>query len=314
MSPISLNYCLMNVLSKVVDWILHPQKIIFFLVRNVFSPLIPDKLYLRVLGRLTLGYWMNLDNPITFNEKMNWLKLHDRNPDYYKLVDKIQVKRIVSDLVGSEYVVPLIGVWDNVDDIDFNELPNKCILKTNQDSGGAIRFDKQKIKGSLKEYLLSVRKNLNSRMHLFNYYYFSREWPYRNVDKKIFAEELLEDAQNEVLRDYKFWCFNGNPMIMYVTIKDSSIFENFYDMDFQPIYIDHGSPRQVPEFERPSSFDEMKALARKLSQGIPFVRIDFFYVGTKVFFGEYTFLDWGGFRAFGDNWDFEIGKLLELEQ
>ena len=297
----------MNADNKVFDWITHPRKILIYLVRNVMAPIIPDRLYVKIMGRINLGYWMDLDNPKTFNEKMNWLKLHDHNPHYSTLVDKVKVKKVVASLIGDEYVVPIIKVWDKVEDIDFTELPERCILKTNQDSGGAVKFYQGMD-------TTDVFKNLNGRMHLFNYYYFSREWPYRGVEKKVFAEQMLGNLkEGEVLDDYKFWCFNGKPQIMYVTCKSDSFFENFYDLDFNPLDINHDCPRRVPEFDKPKDFEKMIELATILSTGIPFVRIDFFYVDGKIYFGEYTFFDWGGLRPFSGDWDMKLGNYLSLE-
>lgn len=297
-----MNWFVRNVKHFIKD----PKWFFGAILFEYLAPLFPDKMYIRMKSKYVVGYKYNLDNPKTFNEKMNWLKLNDHNPRYTDMVDKVKAKKLVASLIGDEYVVPLIKVWDRAEEVDFSILPEKCILKTNQDSGGAIKY----YKGSETKGII---KKLNGRMHLFNYYYYSREWPYRGVEKKIFAEEMLGNLkQNEVLNDYKFWCFNGVPQVMYVTCKSDDVFENFYDMDFKPLPIYHGSPRRSPEFERPAHFEKMKELAATLSKDIPFVRVDFFYVDGKIYFAEFTFFDWGGFRAFNDDWDLRLGNYLKL--
>lgn len=146
-----------------------------------------------------------------------------------------------------------------------------------------------------------------------DFYWASREWPYKNIPHRIIADELLDDHTGKELRDYKFWCFNGEPKFMYLTIKGKNIYENFYDMDFRPANINHGFPRHQPEFEKPYGFEIMKELAVKLSQGLPFVRIDFFLIDKKIYFGEYTFFDWGGLRPFKNyKMDVELGKQINL--
>lgn len=293
--------------SRAYKALTHPNLLAQYLLVNYFAPLFSDKSFIKLKSKLIFGKSFDLDNPITFNEKMNWLKLNDRNPSYSNLVDKLKVKEHVAKLIGNEFVVPLISKWDRIEEIDFSNLPDKCVLKTNQDSGGAIIYEKGK-----SNYKM-ILKQLNNRMHLFNYYYYSREFPYKGVVKKIFAEQFLDNGNEiDLLNDYKFWCFNGEPKIMYVTVKSSSIYENFYDMEFNPIQIKHGSPRRVPEFEKPKDFEKMKELASILSKDIPFVRVDFFYVRDKIYFGEYTFFDWGGFKPFEDNWDIKIGEHLKL--
>ena len=150
---------------------------------------------------------------------------------------------------------------------------------------------------------------------LEDHYWRSREWPYKDIPHKIIAEKFLDDHTGKELNDYKWWCFNGEPRVMYRTIKSSNyaeIFENFYDMDFNPLYIDHGFSRHTPEFDRPEQFEEMRGLACRLSEGIPFVRIDFFVVEGQVYFSEYTFYDWSGMRKFGGDWDKKLGEMLKL--
>ena len=269
------------------------------------ASLIPDKRYVKFLFKYKLGYSINLTNPRTFNEKLNWLKLYNRNPLYTKMVDKFEVKKIVADRIGEQYVVKNIGKWESFNEIDFEKLPNRFVLKCTHDSSGAIVCrDKSNF-----DFAAAKRKVCNSMK--LNYFYAYREWPYKNVKPAIIVDEFLDDHSEKELKDYKFWCFNGEPKYMYCTVKAREIYENFYDMDFNLVDINHGFDRRTPEFEKPDAFEEMKGLAAKLSEGIPFLRVDFFYVDGKVYFGEFTFFDWGGIRPFSTyEQDLELGKLL----
>lgn len=271
------------------------------------SRLYNDESYIRKMYKIRFKEDLNLENPQSFNEKLNWLKLYYHNPILTKLADKYAVKQIVRDLIGEEYVVPNYGVWDSFDQIDFSTLPDQFVLKGTHDSGGAfICRDK-----STFDYK-GVRNRLNKNLKR-DFFYAGREWPYKFIPHRIIADKYLDDNTGNELRDYKFWCFNGVPTYMYCTIKGDNVYENFYDMDFNIAPINHGFPRHQPEFDKPECFDEMKYLAAKLSNNLPFVRVDFFQVQGKVYFGEFTFFDWGGHRPFvTKEMDLELGKLIEL--
>lgn len=271
------------------------------------SRVFPDKLYLKWIYKLKTGNKLNLNAPKSFNEKLNWLKLHNRKAVYSIMVDKFKVKSYVATIIGEEYVVPCYGAWDNYDDIDFSQLPNQFVLKTNHDSSGAtLCTDKFAIDHN------KLSKHFNKLLHR-NYFFHLREWPYKDIKPLIIAEKLLVDNTSDRLRDYKFWCFNGKPTYMYCTVKGGDVFENFYDMNFCPINISHGFERHVPEFNKPTQFEKMKELATQLSQNIPFVRIDFFEVDGRLYFGEFTFYDWGGMKPFTDmNMDLQLGELILL--
>ncbi len=269
--------------------------------------MIPDKLYLKFLFRMKMGYKLNLNNPQTFNEKLNWLKLYNHQPLLSRLVDKYEVKKIVADRIGEQYVVHNIGCWDAVESINFDILPNKFVLKCTHDSSGVI-ICRNKNEFDIKHAIRNLKNAYSTKL-----YTIYREWPYKNVAPRVIADQMLDDHTGRELNDYKFWCFNGKPKFMYCTVKAKRIFENFYDMEFNPVDINHGFERHVPEFEKPAAFDEMKELATKLSTGLPFVRIDFFYVDGKVYFGEYTFFDWGGMRPFTTyKQDLDLGRLIDL--
>ena len=185
-------------------------------------------------------------------------------------------------------------------------MPNSFVIKCTHDSGSAVickdkeTFDNEAVRAKLSICLQR------------NYYNIGREWPYKNVRPRIIVDAYLDDHTGKELRDYKWWCFNGHPRIMYCTIKGDNIYENFYDMNFQPVMIDHGFPRHIPEFERPVNFEIMRDLATKLAKDIPFVRVDFFDVEGKVYFSEFTFYDWGGMKPFGADWDERLGDLIPI--
>lgn len=270
----------------------------------------PLKMYLSVLYLIKFKRILNWNKPVRFSEKLNWFKVYDRNPNYSKIVDKYEVKKLVGEIIGKDYIVPCYGAWDDFDQIDFNKLPNSFILKCTHDSSG-IYVCKDKGHLDVKKARNILKKSLEK-----NYYWFGREWPYKNAKKRIIADQLLDDGRKGELQDYKWWCFNGEPKVMYITNKGATgqCYENFYDMDFNILDIDHGFPRFSPEYEKPREFEEMKELARKLSKGFKFIRVDFFDIHGKVYFGELTFYDHAGLRPFkGDNWDIKLGEWINLK-
>ena len=268
----------------------------------------PDKLYLSLYYRLTFHRQLHWRNPQTFNEKLSWLKIYNRRPEYTQMADKYAVKQHVANLVGGGYIVDNLLVTDSWDEIDFSVLPERFVIKCTHDSGGAfVCRDKN-------TFDFEGTRQIIERNFKRNYFFPCREWPYKNIQPRIIIDRYLDDHTGNELRDYKWWCFNGVPTYMYCTIKGKDVYENFYDMDFKPVAIDHGFPRHQPEFERPANFELMKELATKLSQGIPFVRVDFFDVEGKVYFGEFTFYDWAGLRPFGGDWDKKLGALIKLPE
>lgn len=270
------------------------------------SRIIPDKIFLDAQFYLINKRVIDWTSPNTFNEKLAWLKVYGRKEIYTKMVDKFEAKEIVAGIIGKEYVVKNYGVYDDWSKIEWDNMPNQFVIKCTHDSGGAfICRDKTTYDFCSTEKI--IRKNLKK-----NHWIGGREWPYKNVRPRIIVDEFLDDHTGKELNDYKFWCFNGVPRYMYYTVKSKNIYENFYDMNFEPVSINHGFKRHKPEFKKPAAFDEMKMLASKLSKGIPFVRIDFFFVNCKIYFGEFTFYDWGGLKPFSDNWDEVLGSYLKL--
>ena len=256
----------------------------------------PDKLFLHWMYWVFTGQKLNLKNPVTFQDKLNWLKLYNRNPLYTKLVDKYAVREWVAEKIGEEYLVPLYGVYDTFDDIDFSKLPDKFVLKCTHDSG-SVCIVKDKSKMDLEAIRQKLEKGLATKQ-----FYLSREWPYKNVKPRIICEEMLEDTVINDIIDYKFHCFNGTPKIVGVftgrqTHEGTKC--NYYDMEWkwQDIQDCSGYPNTSLN-KKPVKFTLMIDFAKKLSKGIPCVRVDFYEVNGHLYFGEMTFFDSGGRMLF----------------
>ena len=275
------------------------------------SHLIPDKLYLRIKYKQRTGEKLNLKNPQTFNEKLQWLKLYDRKPEYTNLVDKYEVKKIVAEKLGEEYVIPTLGVWDKFEDIDFDALPNQFVLKCTHDSGGLV-ICKDKSKLDLEATKKKINKTLKT-----NYYWHNREWPYKNVKPRILAEKYMAEKQidgQECLNDFKFFCFNGEVKILYIANeKANPPTTDFFDVEFNHLDLTTRDKNATICPTKPEKYNEMKELAENLSKDFPFVRIDFYCVEGQIYFGEYTFYHNGGFSSFNPpEWDRKLGEMLTL--
>ncbi len=253
----------------------------------------PNKLYLKLMYKGMLGKKLPLDNPQTMQEKLQWLKLHDKNPLHTTLVDKADVKNYVADLLGEEYVIPTLGVWDKFEDIDFDKLPDQFVLKCTHDSGGLV-ICKDKSKLDLEK----ARKKINKCLKR-NYYYVGREWPYKNVKPRIIAEKYMVDSTVKELRDYKFYCFDGEVDCVMACFDrgtgDTKYY--FFDRNWQLLrYNQRG--KAAPEgftIEKPENLEEMFTVAQKLCVGMVFSRIDLYSVDGKTYFGEITFFPNSGF-------------------
>lgn len=280
-------------------------------ILRIIAPYLSDKLYLKLLFKHRVGYNLNLDNPQTYNEKLQWLKLYDRRPTYTQMVDKVEVKKYVANVIGAEHIIPTLAVYDRADDIDFDELPNQFVLKCTHDSGGiVICSDKSKLNKEIT--IKTLKKGLKK-----NYFYRNREWPYKNVKPRIIAEQYMTDDENGGLKDYKFFCFGGEPKYMFIatdrfTIGEETKFD-FYDMDFNHLPFTNGHPNATKYIEKPSGFEKMKSLAAKLSKNIPHVRVDFYDINGKIYFGEMTFFHWSGMMPFDPiEWDYKFGQPIIL--
>ena len=289
----------MSIKNKINNW---------FLTRNPRRfEIIPDETYLKMKYWAVFGKRLNLQNPRTFNEKLQWLKLHNRNPKYTKMVDKYEVKKYISKVLDKQYVIPTLGIWNTFDEIDFDTLPNQFVLKCTHDSGGLI-VCKDKAKLDVKEAKKKINLSLQN-----NYYYSGREWPYKNVKPRIIAEQYMADN----LRDYKLFCFNGVPRMTLVCSErftKDGLKEDFYDEAWNHLEVKrpvHGNA--VFPIERPKQYELMKELAAKLSEKMPFARIDFYEVNEKVYFGEITFYPASGFEGFiPEEWDLKLGDWIKL--
>ena len=274
------------------------------------SRLIPDRIYLQIVYFKHFRRFINFNNPKTFNEKIQWLKLNYRNEEDTKLVDKYRVKQYITKLIGEEYVIPTLGVWKNVDDIDFKSLPEKFVLKCNNDSGGIVicknkkDFDEVKAKSFLKERL----KN--------NGYWYGREWPYKNVKPCIIAEKYMEDSISKDLKDYKFFCFNGSMEFFDIDIdRFIEHRSNYYDRNgnFLPFGKTYCPPDYTKKIEMPKNLDKMIELAETISHNTVLSRIDFYEIDGQVYFGEITFYPGSGFSPFTDEkWDYKLGDMIDL--
>lgn len=270
---------------------------------------IPDGLYLKGVYQDVFGRKLNLQNPQTFNEKLQWLKLYDRNLLYPIMVDKYAAKKYISDLVGAEYLIPTLGVWDRAEDIDFDLLPDQFVLKTTHDSGGVIicrgkeAFDQTSVKQALKQRLKT------------NYYLQGREWPYKKVRPRVIAEPYLEDESGEQLKDYKVLNFGGMPRIIQLDFdRFTEHKKKLYSPNWQEMPFEFNYPTdRERSFPRPERLDEMLALARKLSEGFPFLRTDFYIVNGKIYVGELTLYPASGFGKFNpESWDKTLGSWIPL--
>lgn len=271
--------------------------------------ILSDKTYLKLKFLALLGKKLNLKNPQTFNEKLQWLKLNDRKPEYTTMVDKYEAKRYVADIIGEEYIIPTLGVWDKFDDIDFDSLPNQFVLKCTHDSGGIV-IVKDKTKFDKEE----ARKKINKCLKR-NYYLHGREWPYKNVKPRIIAEKYMVDESGTELKDYKVFNFDGIPNIIQVDYARFSAHKrNLYDTDWKYVEAAIKYPTDKNhEIARPKALDEMLELAKKLSEGIPHLRTDFYSIDEKIYFGELTFFPESGFGSYSpEQFGVEMGKWLNL--
>lgn len=260
------------------------------------------------------GKRLNLDNPQTFNEKLQWLKLYDRNSEYTIMVDKYKVRDYIKEKIGEEYLIPLIGVWDNPDDIDFDALPDKFVLKCNHNSGLGMCICKDKSKLNIENVKSELKKGLAQ-----DYYLTGREWPYKNVPRKIIAEKYMTDTSDSSdFTDYKFFCFNGYVDCVMVCLERSSGDTKFYFFDSNwNLKRLNTRGKNAPDgftISKPSQMDKMFEIAAKLSKGLPFVRIDLYQSNDHIYFGEITFFPDSGFDAnLLPETDKYFGNLIHLE-
>lgn len=277
--------------------------------------LLSDKLYIKLVFFCKMGYFPNLENPKAFSEKIQWLKLNDHNPLYHQMVDKAAVKALVAAKIGEEHILRTYGVWDRPEDIDWDSLPDKFVLKLTA-GGGGRSVCVCKDKATFDKENAIRRLNKDAGRDLYKRY---REWAYKDVPQKIIAEEYLETGDpGGTPPDYKFWCFNGEPLfLMFCRGRENSSRRafNFYDIDWNPLLFWRKYPNSDELVPKPDKFDEMKEIASRLSQGIPFLRVDLYCEKGQIFFSELTFYPGSGTNPFHpEDWDIKVGDLLQLPQ
>lgn len=271
---------------------------------------IPSKFFLKYFYKKKLGYELDLNNPKRFTEKLQWLKLYNQNPDYIKMVDKAQVKDYVKDIIGNEHIIPTLGIYNSFDDIDFEILPNEFVLKTTHGSGSVFVCKDKKTFDYKKANDL-----LTSDLHT-NYYLWGREWPYKFVKPRIIAERLIGDKNSKFSpTDYKLYCFNGEVKFILIcserNLNNKKSKTRYFDVDFNEFYANNN--KFDGDIDKPKNFEKMKELACKLSKDMPHVRVDFYEVEDKIYFGELTFYSSSGFIKFdSEEVDLKLGSYLDL--
>lgn len=282
------------------------KKLFRWLSKHELLNWIPDSLYLKLKFYVYMGKRLNLKKPTTFNEKLQWMKINYRKDEFVKMVDKVEAKQYVSSIIGEEYIIPTLGVWNNIKEIDFGVLPLKFVVKTTHDSGSVILVeDKNKLDYELLNSTLckALKKS---------YYKIGREWAYKFVEPKVIIEQYMGNN----LQDYKFFCFNGNVKLILVCtdrFNGNGLCEDFFNANWEHLDIKRPQhPNYNKIIQKPDKLELMIELAQKLSGEIPFVRIDFYEIDGKVYFGEITFYPADGFVGFEpESWDKVLGDWIE---
>ena len=295
-------------MNKIINYIKNPSNFLVYLAsRGIIK--CGDKKYLQIKYKKVMHRDLDLDNPKSFNEKIQWLKLYDRKDEYTNLVDKYEVKKHIADVIGSKYLIPTIGIYDKFDQINFDSLPNQFVIKCTHDSGGIV-ICKDKANFNIFEARKKIEKSLNT-----NYYYSSREWPYKNVKPRIIVEKYMEDKIAHELIDYKVLCFDGVPKIIF-TCTDrytDGLKVTWFDLNWHKLPFERHYPASNKKIAKPKKFDEMIKFSEKLSKNIPFVRMDWYEINGDLYFGEYTFYPGSGMEEFTpEEWDYKLGELIKL--
>ncbi len=280
-----------------------------------FGGWIPDDIYLRWRFRLLMSQTLHLDNPQTFNEKLNWLKIYNRQPWYPNIVDKSKVKEYVENIIGTEHIIPTIGVWDNWDAIDFDLLPQQFVLKSTNGGGGTgVVICRDKEHFNWQDAKMKLEKSMATNWD------YGREWVYRDIKPRIIAEQYMKNEGEKYLDDYKFMCFNGEPKLLFMAsdryLQGESLKFDWYDMELNHLPIkSRGYNNKNRKLMLTPQFEEMKQIARKLSKDFPHIRVDLYLINGNIYFGELTFFHDAGFVAIEPiEWDYKIGSWLSLPQ
>lgn len=302
-------------ISRGLKYLFHnPAHFIDSILTNYLT-FLPDQLYLSIRFRCKMGYWINWKNPKTFTEKIQWLKLYNRNQEYTKMVDKYAVKDYVAGIIGEDYIIPTLGVWDRPEDIDWDSLPEQFVLKTTHGGGGGgVVICKDKNTFDREQAVAKLSQSLNSDI-----YKSFREWPYKNVPRRIIAEKFMTNNKSELsseLNDYKFFCFNGK--VKFFKVDFGRFVEhhaNYYSPEGELLEFGEQGLEPDPNYpiELPANLREMISLAEKLSENEPFLRVDFYNVKGKIYFGELTFYPASGMGKWtSEEADVTIGKYISI--
>ena len=295
-------------MSKILKAFKDPYWAFGVILRRLFSRFMSDETFVRWEYFSGMGKFPNLNHPVTYNEKLQWLKLNDIHPEYSRIVDKYEAKEFVRTIIGNEHIIPTLGIWESWDEIDFGILPEKFVLKTTHDSGG-VAVCKDKSNKTLRKAKKKICKSLKH-----NYFYEHREYPYKGIKPRIIAEQFMVDESGTELKDYKFFCFNGVPKMLFVaTDRPFDTRFDFFDIEWNHLPFKQGHPLATKEIRKPVGFEKMKELSTKLSQGFPHVRVDLYDINGQIYFGELTFFHFSGNVPFEPKeWDYKIGEWLEL--
>ncbi len=301
-----------EIIYTVWKYIRNPSKLVLDIGKYDnyrFARFVPDKIYIKCLFMKYMKTKLNLSNPQTFSEKLQWLKLYDRKPEYTKMADKVAVKKYVADKIGLDFIIPTIGIYNSVDEIPFDKLPENYVIKCTHDSGSTF-ICKKDLNPDIEQIKNSLSQKINT-----NFYWYGREWPYKNIKPQIIVEEFIPDENGNCPVDYKFFCFDGKMEIFKIDYnRFTKRAANYYDKNcnFLEIGKIHSTPDPSIKLELPDNFDEMVKITEILSKGIPFLRVDLYSVNNRIYFGELTFYPSSGIEPFIGDGDIIMGKLLNL--
>ncbi len=320
-------------IDKIKEALCNPKKLVVHILYRI-GPIFSDRTYLKMLYRVQMGEKLNLDNPQTYNEKLQWLKLHNRKPEYTQLVDKANFKKYIANTLGEQYVIPSIGVYDKFDDINFETLPKQFVIKCTHDSGGLVVCrDKDTL--NIKQ----ARKRINKSLKR-NYFYLGREWPYKDIKPRILIEQFISTESSDIdikglksvdtdtlqkkygLLDYKFMCFNGEVKALFLDIgvvtgsegHAHDYYRSVYDRNWVEMDCKETREHYPIPIDRPIFYDEMVAIAEKLSAGHPHIRVDLYHINGQIYVGELTFYHGSGIGNYftPKEWDYKFGEWIKL--
>ena len=296
-------------------YIKNPKALKYRIWEKTIAKTLSDEKYLKKVFKAKMGKDLDLENPKTYNEKLQWLKLYDRKPIYTDMVDKAKAKEVAASIIGEEHIIPTLGIYEKFEDIDFDALPDSFVIKCTHDSGGLVIVkDKSKLNKA------AARKKINRCLKKNFYKVGGREWPYKNVKPRILIEKYIDLGETDNHYDYKFMCFGGQVKFLFLDVGVISngghageYRRNVYDREYNLQNFLETRENTAYEIPKPKNYDEMIMLAEKLSKGIPHIRIDLYNVKGKIYFGEFTFFHGSGINYFKpEEWDYKIGEYIHL--